>query len=90
MKRHVSIAADFGGGSGRLVAGWLENGKLLTEELHRFHNAPVKDGNHTRWDFPYLFEQLVEGLKVAVERDLIIDSIGVDTWGVDFGVSEHI
>ena len=88
MKRHVSIAADFGGGSGRLVAGWLENGKLLTEELHRFHNAPVKDGNHTRWDFPYLFEQLVEGLKVAVERDLIIDSIGVDTWGVDFGLMD--
>ncbi len=88
MKRHVSIAADFGGGSGRLVAGWLENGKLLTEELYRFPNAPVKDGNHTRWDFPYLFEQLVEGLKVAAGRDLIIDSIGVDTWGVDFGLMD--
>lgn len=88
MKRHISIAADFGGGSGRLVAGWLENGKLLTEELHRFPNAPVKDGNHTRWDFPYLFEQLVEGLKIAAGRDLIIDSIGVDTWGVDFGLMD--
>lgn len=86
MDRHVSIAADYGGGSGRLVAGWYENGELHTEELHRFPNGPVEGGDHTRWDFTYLFGQLVEGLKIAVGRGLIIDSVGVDTWGVDFGL----
>lgn len=85
----VYLAADFGGGSGRVIAGWLEDGCLQMEEVHRFANRQVRLGNHIYWDFPALFEDMKDGLKKAAARGYQVESIGVDTWGVDFGLIDR-
>lgn len=84
--KNTFLAADFGGGSGRVLAGYVEDGKLKLEEIHRFGNRQVRIGRHVYWDFPALFEDMKDGIRKAAQReDLNILSIGVDTWGVDFG-----
>lgn len=85
----VYLAADFGGGSGRVIAGWLQDGKLVMEEVHRFGNRQVRLGNHVHWDFPALFEDMKVGLKKAAAKGYEVESIGVDTWGVDFGLIDR-
>lgn len=85
----VYLAADFGGGSGRVIAGWLEDGKLVMEEVHRFGNRQVRLGDHVYWDFPALFEDMKAGLKIASTKGYKVESIGVDTWGVDFGLIDR-
>lgn len=88
MKR-VYLAADFGGGSGRVMAGWLENGRIVMEEVHRFGNRQVRLGGHLYWDFPALFEDMKAGLKAASAKGYNVESIGIDTWGVDFGLIDR-
>ena len=85
----VYLAADFGGGSGRVIAGWLEDGQLKMEEVHRFSNRQVRLGDHVYWDFPALFEDMKAGLKKAAAKGYQVESIGVDTWGVDFGLIDR-
>ena len=84
--KHTYLAADFGGGSGRIIAGFLHHGKLELEEVYRFSNRQVKLGNHIYWDFPALFEDMKTGLKLAAQKGYAVKSIGIDTWGVDFGL----
>lgn len=83
------LAIDFGGGSGRVIAGTLCDGKLQMEVIHRFGNRQVKLGKHTYWDFPALFEDMITGLKLAGQRGLKVSGIGIDTWGVDFGLIDR-
>ncbi len=80
------IAADFGGGSGRIIAGSISEGTIHLEEIYRFPNRQIKIGNHLYWDFPSLFQEMKNGLKKAVSKGYTIRSIGIDTWGVDFGL----
>lgn len=84
--KNTYLAVDFGGGSGRVMAGHIANGKLELEEVHRFGNRQVKLGNHVYWDFPALFQDMKEGLKKAAQKGYQVKSIGIDTWGVDFGL----
>lgn len=84
--RNTYLAADFGGGSGRIIAGTLLHGKLEMEEIYRFANRQVKLGNHVYWDFPALFEDMKTGLKLAAQKGYTVQGIGIDTWGVDFGL----
>lgn len=86
---NVYLAADFGGGSGRIIAGWIENGHLVMEEVHRFGNRQVRLGDHIYWDFPALFEEMKTGLRAAGAKGYKVKSIGVDTWGVDFGLIDR-
>lgn len=88
MKK-VYLAADFGGGSGRIMAGWIEERRIVMEEVHRFGNRQVRLGEHLYWDFPALFEDMKAGLKVAAAKGYNVESIGVDTWGVDFGLIDR-
>ncbi|MBP3228666.1 MAG: rhamnulokinase [Bacteroidaceae bacterium] len=83
------LAADFGGGSGRVIAGWLDAGRLQLKEVHRFRNRQVRLGARLYWDFPALFEDLKEGLKRAAAEGFNVKSVGVDTWGVDFGLIDR-
>lgn len=88
MKIH--LACDFGGGSGRVMAGWLEEGKVRLEEIHRFQNRQMRLGDTLYWDFPALFQDMKDGLRKAAERyGSSIVSIGIDTWGVDFGLIDR-
>ena len=85
--KNVYLAADFGGGSGRVIAGWIEDGCLVMDEVHRFGNRQVRLGDHIFWDFPALFEDMKAGLKAAASKGYKVRSIGVDSWGVDFGAA---
>ncbi len=84
------LAIDFGGGSGRVIAGTITSEgsrKQLTMQLiHRFHNRQVRLGEHVYWDFPALFEDMKTGMRKAAHLGLHVDGIAVDTWGVDFGL----
>lgn len=83
------IAADFGAGSGRvIVVTWLATSKTIElEEIHRFGNEQKMMDGHLRWDFEALFNELKTGLKKAFAKyGDEIKSIGIDTWGVDYGL----
>ena len=83
--RNTYLAVDFGGGSGRVIAGSLLQGKLELEEIHRFTNRQVKLGNHVYWDFPALFEDMKNRTETCCTKGYHVKGIGIDTWGVDFG-----
>jgi rhamnulokinase len=69
------------------MLGSLDDGSLSIEELHRFPNTPVRILSSLHWDALLLFHEMCQGLAVAGrERRLMLDGIGVDTWGVDFGL----
>lgn len=84
--KEVYIAVDYGGGSGRVIAGSFSHGQLELETISRFGNRQVRMGGHTYWDFLSLFQDMKEGLRMAVRKGYRIKSIGIDTWGVDFGL----
>ncbi|RPI05526.1 MAG: rhamnulokinase [Ignavibacteriae bacterium] len=80
------LAFDFGAESGRAIIGIFDGGSLHIEEIHRFQNRQTKILGHLRWDVLALFEEMKTGLKLAVQKGHSdIESIGIDTWGVDFG-----
>lgn len=85
----IHLAIDLGAGSGRVMAGRVEGGKLTLEEMHRFANRQIRIGKHVYWDFPALFEEVKRGLKNAASEYDGIASIGIDTWGVDYGLVDR-
>lgn len=80
------LAVDFGGGSGRVMAGTITEERLKLEEVYRFGNRQIKLGNRLYWDFLSLFEEMKIGLRLAASKGYQIKGIGIDTWGVDFGL----
>ncbi len=78
------IACDLGAESGRVMLGRLEDGRLEIEELHRFPSAAVRVLGSLRWDVLRIFEELKTGLSALAQRNLAIDSLSVDSWGVDY------
>ncbi len=79
------LAFDFGASSGRAIIGSLECGKITLKEVHRFTNDPVKLGDTLYWDVLRLFHEIKQGI-VKAKIAGGFDSIGIDTWGVDFGL----
>lgn len=82
-----TLAFDFGASSGRAILGQYDGKRLTLEETHRFPNNPVQIGNSLHWDVLRLFYEIKQGIVQTVHqghRD--IASIGIDTWGVDFGL----
>ena len=85
MAREVALAVDLGASGGRIVSGAFDGRLLELKELHRFENGPVSFGGHLVWDFVGLWSGVLDGLRVAADQhQKAIQSIGVDTWGVDF------
>lgn len=80
------IAADFGAGSGRIMVGNIQDDHLELEEVHRFANHQIKLGKNLHWNFLSLFHELKKGIQIATQKYSDIKSIGIDTWGVDFGL----
>ena len=83
---HAYIAIDLGAESGRVVKGILADGKLHLEEINRFPNGMVPIGGHYHWNLIRLYEAMVEAFKKCAGSDVQIESIGVDSWGVDFAL----
>lgn len=81
------LAFDYGASSGRAILGSFDGDKLTLREIHRFSNDPVMVGNSLHWDILRLYHELKQGILIGnKETDGNIDSIGIDTWGVDFGL----
>lgn len=87
--KEAFIAVDFGGGSGRVIAASIDHNTLTLDELHRFGNRQISMGGHLYWDFLSLFEEMKTGLHKAVDAGYKLVSIGIDTWGVDFGLIDR-
>jgi rhamnulokinase len=75
------LAFDIGAGSGRAVAATFQNSRIILQEIHRFHNGPVKILNHYHWALVRLFEEMLNSMRKCGQREL--RGIGVCTWGVD-------
>jgi rhamnulokinase len=85
-KGYSFLAMDFGAESGRGVVVTLRDDKVSMEEIHRFPNRPVRLGGTLYWDYPFLYAQILTTLRLCAERSISPAGIGVDTWGVDFGL----
>ena len=84
------LAFDLGASNGRAILGRLENGKITMKELHRFENNYIEMNGVFYWDLPYLYNQLKLGL-LAFKQENVgdLDCIGIDTWGVDYGLLDR-
>ncbi len=85
--RRVCLAVDLGAGSGRVVAGVLEKDRLELRIISRFANEPEKREDGWHWKFDELFGEIQSGIREAIAiygHD--VESVGVDTWGVDYGL----
>src|SRR5688572_28323687 len=80
------LAFDLGAESGRAVLGTLENGRLELQEKHRFANPTGRMNGHLHWNLLAQWEELKTGLKKTAGGLAHLDGLGVDTWGVDFGL----
>lgn len=79
------LAFDFGASSGRAIIGSFDGEKITLKEVHRFTNDPVELGGTLYWDVLRLFYEIKQGI-VKAKIAGGFDSIGIDTWGVDFGL----
>ncbi len=89
-KREVYLAVDLGAESGRVMAGLFDGERIELKELHRFANGPVYLPDGMYWDALRLFGEVKAGLAKAGRaygKDVV--SLGVDTWGVDFGLLDR-
>ena len=75
-----SLAVDIGAESGRVVAGTLVGGRLSIDEVCRFPNTPIRVEGSLRWDIQTLINHVRDG----IDSYGLADSVGVDTWGVDY------
>lgn len=78
------LAIDIGASSGRHILGSLEDGKIVLEEVYRFWNGMDSEDGTLFWDVDRLFGEILTGMKKCAEMGKIPESVGVDTWGVDF------
>ena len=83
MQKNI-IGVDLGATSGRVILARAGDDRLRMEELHRFPNRMREIDGRFYWDIHALYEEILRGLSVAGGRGERIDSIGIDTWGVDF------
>lgn len=81
------LAIDLGASSGRGIVGRYDGEHLTLEENHRFPNEPVSTAGSFNWDILRIFHEIKQSIrKCALSDDKDIASIGIDTWGVDYGL----
>lgn len=78
------LAIDIGASSGRHILGHMEDGALKAEEVYRFPNGMDERDGHLVWDMERLEREVKAGLKAALKRCPAIESLSIDTWGVDY------
>jgi len=85
MKKDFFLAFDLGATSGRSILGTLDGENFDIKELTRFPNTILELHGKYYWDIFVLYKYLIEGLKECTKQGIKLTSIGIDTWGVDFG-----
>ncbi len=89
MKTFRFLAFDCGATSGRAILGTFADGGFRMEEVYRFPNQTLEIGGKYYWNVYSIYEHLVKCLTELGQRHITLDSIGIDTWGVDFGCIGH-
>jgi rhamnulokinase len=93
MNDSLYIAVDLGAGSGRVFLTGVAAGELLLEEVRRFRYPAGESAGHLRWRLPKIFDEIRAGLRQGGERarelGRPVESIGVDSWGVDYGLIDE-
>lgn len=82
MKYYLAI--DIGASSGRHIVGWKEDGRIITDEIYRFPNGASEENGHLVWDTETMLGHVKEGIARAAEKYSRIESLSIDTWGVDY------
>ena len=78
------LAIDIGASSGRHIVGWQEDGEIRTKEVYRFPNGVHEENGHLVWDVKALVESVKQGIAAAKAEFPEIESLSIDTWGVDY------
>lgn len=78
------IAIDLGATSGRVILATYDGGKLGMETVHRFPTPLLNIGGKYYWNIYSIYDDIVKGLTIVGQKGIKVESIGVDTWGVDF------
>ncbi|MCR5746984.1 MAG: rhamnulokinase [Lachnospiraceae bacterium] len=84
METKYYLAVDIGASSGRHILAHMEDGKILIEEIYRFHNGAVEQNGHKVWETDRFFKEIKAGMKACKDAGKIPVSMGIDTWGVDY------
>lgn len=80
----IHLAVDIGASSGRHILGTLKDGQIALEEVYRFENRLEHKNGRLCWDLDRLFDEIINGLKACKEIGKLPDTMGIDTWGVDY------
>ncbi len=80
------LAVDIGASSGRLMLSYLQDGIMKLEEVHRFPNGMKERNGHKCWNIEALFSEIITGMKKCGEMGIVPESVGIDTWAVDFAL----
>ncbi len=83
------VAVDLGAQSGRVALGRFDGERLSVSDVHRFANVPVRTRGTLQWDVLRLYDGVLEGLRAVAREGVRVDSIGVDSWAVDFGLLDR-
>lgn len=86
MAIHRFAAVDLGATSGRVILATVGDGKISLEEILRFPDPIIEMQGHFYWDLPAIYKSVIDGLGAIAARGEKIESIGIDTWGVDFAM----
>ena len=78
------LAVDIGASSGRHMLGWMEDGQIRMQEIYRFENGMISRDGRLCWDVDRLFREILEGMKKCRSLGHIPESMGIDTWAVDY------
>ena len=85
IKKTRLLAFDLGASSGRAIVGIYDDNGLQFEEVHRFANEPSVQDGHLRWNY----EELLREVQIGIRKAGFFESVGFDTWGVDFGLLDE-
>jgi len=89
MTTQYCLAVDIGASSGRHIVGWKENGAIQTREVYRFPNGVTEQEGHLTWDIAALEAHVRQGIDEALKEYPRIESLSIDTWGVDYVLMDH-
>ena len=78
------LAIDIGASSGRHILGYIDNGRLKLEEIHRFENYITNQNGTLVWDIEHLVSEVKKGIAKCKEIGKIPCTVAIDTWGVDY------
>lgn len=84
-EQFYSIACDFGSSGGKIFLSKFQNDKMTLEEIHRFLLNPIKINNYYYTNSIFMYSELLKGVKKVIEMGIQPNSLGINSWGVDYG-----